>query len=160
MSYLVDGHNLIPKIAGLSLQDMDDEMQLIQLLQEFCRLQRKDMEVFFDKAPVGQDGARRFGRLTAHFVRAGTTADSAIMRRLAQLGRSASTWTVVSSDRSVQAAARSHHAGVISSDAFARTLMGASKGSKPGAPDQKRAEACLDSQEVDEWLKLFGGDKE
>ncbi|MBP1702274.1 MAG: hypothetical protein H6Q38_1381, partial [Chloroflexi bacterium] len=41
MPYIVDGHNLIPKIPGLSLRAIDDEMQLIELLQEFCRVQRK-----------------------------------------------------------------------------------------------------------------------
>ena len=38
MPYLIDGHNLIPKVAGLSLKAVDDEMQLIELLQEFCRI--------------------------------------------------------------------------------------------------------------------------
>ena len=37
MPYLIDGHNLIPKVRGLSLQSMDDEMELVELLQEFCR---------------------------------------------------------------------------------------------------------------------------
>ena len=31
MPYLIDGHNLIPKM-GLKLADLDDEMQLIELL--------------------------------------------------------------------------------------------------------------------------------
>ena len=38
MPYLIDGHNLIPKL-GLRLDLPDDEMQLIGILQEFCRLQ-------------------------------------------------------------------------------------------------------------------------
>ena len=27
MPYIIDGHNLIPKVSGLSLGDMDDEQQ-------------------------------------------------------------------------------------------------------------------------------------
>lgn len=38
---LIDGHNLIPKIHGLSLKMLDDEMELIQILSEYARLSRK-----------------------------------------------------------------------------------------------------------------------
>ncbi len=34
MPYLIDGHNLIPKV-GLRLDSMDDEMDLLAHLQEF-----------------------------------------------------------------------------------------------------------------------------
>jgi len=37
MSYLIDGHNLIPKLK-LRLDNPKDENELIALLQEFCRL--------------------------------------------------------------------------------------------------------------------------
>jgi predicted RNA-binding protein with PIN domain len=66
---------------------------------------------------------RRYGTLTAHFVRQGRTADDAIRDRLARLGASARKWRVVSSDRQVQAEARSHHAEAISSEEFARDLQ-------------------------------------
>ena len=45
---IVDGHNLIPKIKGLSLKMLDDESELIQILQEYARLTRKKIEVYFD----------------------------------------------------------------------------------------------------------------
>ena len=53
MPFIVDGHNLIPKVPGLNLQDMEDELQLVELLQEFCRINRKQVEVYFDNAPPG-----------------------------------------------------------------------------------------------------------
>jgi hypothetical protein len=40
MPYLIDGHNLIPKL-GLRLDSMDDEQELIAILQEYARLERK-----------------------------------------------------------------------------------------------------------------------
>ena len=43
MPYLIDGHNLIPKL-GLRLDSLDDEEQLIPRLQEFCRLRRAQVE--------------------------------------------------------------------------------------------------------------------
>ena len=85
MPFLIDGHNLIPKIPGLSLQDMDDEQQLITLLLEFCRLQRKQIEVFFDNAPPGGVRARNFGNVIARFVKQGSSADQAIHQRLERL---------------------------------------------------------------------------
>lgn len=156
MPLIVDGHNLIPRIPGLSLSQIDDEMQLVDLLQEYCRLARKQVEVYFDLAPPGLPRARRFGNVTARFVRAGQTADQAIRARLARLGREARNWTVVSSDGEVQAAARAARAGVISSDDFARQLA-AALGRTP-SPEERSPEP-LSKEEIDDWLRLFGGEE-
>ena len=151
MPYLVDGHNLIPKV-GLRLDSFDDELELVAVLQEFARLQRRQVEVYFDGAPADQAGTRNLGTVKATFVRAGMTADAAIARRLKKLGRAAKNWTVVSSDRQVQADARTARAEVLSSEEFARLLQQTPRGeaSKPVA-DRKVSPA-----EVDEWLKIFG----
>jgi len=151
MPYLVDGHNLIPKV-GLHLDSFDDEIELVEILQEFARLHRRQVEVYFDGAPAGQAGTRSLGTVKAHFVRAGTTADTAIARRLKKMGRAAKNWTVVSSDREVQNEARSAHAAMLSSDEFARLLMQTPRieNAKPAA-DRK-----VSPGEVDEWLKIFG----
>ena len=149
MPYLIDGHNLIPRL-GLRLDSIDDEMQLIAILQEFCRMEHRQLEVFFDGAPIAQAGTRRLGSVTAHFVRLGNTADNAIRNRLKQLGKSAKNWTVVSSDRQVQAEAGAVRAEVISSDSFAGMLKQAHDSApKPGN------ERKLSPQEVDDWLRLF-----
>ncbi|NWG32813.1 MAG: NYN domain-containing protein [Chloroflexi bacterium] len=153
MPYLVDGHNLIPKL-GLRLDSPDDEMELIVLLQEFCRLERKQAEVYFDGAPALHAGTRKLGLVTAHFVPLGTTADDAISRRLKKMGKSAKNWTVVSSDRQVQAEARAMQAGVMDSESFARQLKPARhSASKPPA------DRPLSPQEIEEWLKLFRSGK-
>lgn len=147
MPYLIDGHNLIPKL-GLRLDSIDDEMGLIAILQEFCRVEQRQAEVFFDGAPGAQAGTRRQGRVTAHFVRLGATADDAIQNRLKRLGKSAKNWTVVSSDRQVQANARAAHAEVLSSDSFAGMLKHA-RARKP------EGDQTLSPKEVEDWLKLF-----
>ena len=104
MPYLIDGHNLVPKVPGLSLKDIDDEMQLVEMLQEFCRRKGKQVEVFFDKAAPGGRQVRVFGVVTTRFIHQGSTADQAIMARLDRIGAQARNWTVVSSDRQVRAA--------------------------------------------------------
>jgi len=155
MPFLIDGHNLIPKIPGLNLQALDDEEQLIKLLQEYCRRQRKQVEVFFDNAPPGGVRARNFGLVIARFVRQGSTADQAIRERLIRLGRLARNWTVVSSDLAVQSAARAAQARPMPSEAFARMLVSALDAQ---AVDQgENIEAGVAKDELDGWLELFGG---
>jgi len=149
MPYLIDGHNLIPKL-GLHLDSVDDEMELTTILQEFCRLERKQVEVFFDGAPTPHAGTRKLGAVTAHFVRLGATADNAIRDRVKSLGKSARNWTVVSSDRQVQAEARAAQAEVISSDSFAGLLKRTRNSATKSTNERK-----LSKQEVEDWLKLF-----
>ena len=171
MPTLIDGHNLIPKL-GLSLRSLDDEMQLVARLQEFCRAERKkSLEVYFDGAPAGQVGTRQFGLVRAHFVRLGSTADAAIRARLKTLGRAARNWTVVTSDRQVQADAHSAGAAVVSSEAFAARVNASTRAPAPGrrpakspqgakSPKGERVEgsakeAGMSEEEVEEWLRLF-----
>ena len=149
MPYLIDGHNLIPR-SGLRLDAMDDEMEMVAILQEYCRREHKQVEVFFDGAPAPHAGTRRLGPVTAHFVRLGSTADNAIRKRLKTLGKSARNWTVVSSDRQVQAEARAVSAEVLSSEAFAALLEQARNSAVKSTEDRQLSQA-----EVDEWLKLF-----
>lgn len=149
MPYLIDGHNLIPKL-GLRLDSPDDEMELISILQEFHRVSRKEVEVYFDGAPVPHAGTRKLGAITAHFVRLGATADNAIRDRLKRLGKSAKNWTVVSSDRQVQAEANAMRAEVISSDSFAVTLKQAQSSAPKSNGDRK-----LSHDEVEEWMRIF-----
>ncbi len=151
MPYLIDGHNLIPKL-GLRLDSLDDEMELIAILQEFCRLERRQVEVFFDGAPSPQAGTRRLGAVTVAFSPLGTPADNAIRKRLKSLGKAAKNWTVVSSDREVQSNARAMQAEVISSDEFAKTLKQAMN-----SPRVAKGERVVSEKEVEEWMKEFGG---
>jgi uncharacterized protein len=158
MPYIIDGHNLIPKLPGLDLQDIDDELTLVELLQSFCQRARQRAEVYFDNAPPGFARGQRYGLVTAHFVRQGTTADVAIQRRLERLGKAAKNWTVVSSDGQVQAAARLVRAHYISSETFAQSLA---KMLKEAPPESERVAGNeLSQDEVEEWLELFGEEGE
>ncbi|PWH15569.1 MAG: hypothetical protein DDG59_11240 [Anaerolineae bacterium] len=152
MPYIIDGHNLIGQMPHLSLETMDDEQQLIELLQDFCRRQQRTAEVYFDHAPPGMPRARNYGRLTAFFIRAGKSADQAIYERLQRLGREARNWTVVSSDRQVQTMAKAARARVISASAFARQLSQAAA-AKESDLNEKSDYPEIDIQEFEEWLK-------
>ncbi|RPJ43402.1 MAG: hypothetical protein EHM21_11590 [Chloroflexi bacterium] len=164
---VIDGHNLVPKIPGLSLDEVDDEERLLALLQVYARVKRKKIEVFFDGAPPGQSGIRAYGTIRAHFVQAGRTADEAIRQHLIGLKKAARNITVVSTDRQVRDNARALHAQVISSEEFAAELVavqasldpparktGGKTRASPGSGDPSGVPA----QEIDEWLKAFGID--
>ena len=152
MPYLIDGHNLIPKL-GLRLDNPDDEMELVRILQDFARVKRQPVEVYFDGAPPGQAGMRKIGTVKAHFVRSGHTADAAIRTRLAGMAKAAKNWVVVSSDREVQGAARAHQSKPLSSEDFVKQVRAALSASAKTGTDEKP----ISKREVEEWLKLFGG---
>ena len=152
MRYLIDGHNLIPHVPGLELEMLDDEERLVQRLQDFCRLERHQVEVYFDGTPPEYAGRRQYGAVTAVFVRKGQIADAAIRRRLRQLGTQAKQWTLVSSDQAVQVAGRELHTAVLRSEDFARMMA---QGGAQAGQAEKPDEGPLSPDEVDEWLSLF-----
>lgn len=141
----------------MSLQDIDDEIQLVNLLQEFCRIRRKQVEVYFDNAPPGSPGARNYGRVVARFVRQGRTADQAIQMKLKRLGGEARNWTVVSSDGEVQANARTARAKILTAEVFAQQLFEALGDT---ADSYLEPERDLSPEEVEDWMQIFGIDED
>ncbi len=151
MPYLIDGHNLVPKM-GLRLDSLNDENELVERLNEFCRLSRKSkLEVYFDNAPAGQLKSRKIGLVTAYFIRKPLIADEAIRQRLKKLGKAARNWTVVSSDRWVQRESQALGATVVSSESFARTVQNTLHA------DLARSERhnSMSQGELEEWIQLF-----
>lgn len=150
MPYMIDGHNLIPKL-GLRLDEPDDEMELVRLLQDFARIRRQQVDVYFDGAPMGHAGTRKLGTIKAHFVRQGQTADSAIRRRLEEMGKSAKNWVIVSSDHEVQSAAKVNQAQFIRAEEFVKQLRSA----LITITKEENADSKMSAKEVEEWMKIF-----
>jgi hypothetical protein len=153
MSWIVDGHNLIPNLPGMSLSMPDDEEQLIKLLIEYSRVVRKNLIVYFDNAPSGIARIQRFGYVSAHFVREGSSADAAIRAKLRQLGRGARNWVVVSSDREIQREVKLAGASAISSEEFARSIF-ITLNDLSNISDVS-LEEYPNEAEVKHWLELF-----
>ncbi len=156
MRTLIDGHNLIPKVPGLSLQMIDDEDRLIDALQVYCRVRRQAVEVFFDQAPPGYSGQRRVGQVTVHYVRQGKTADQAIIERLQHQGKRAQDWKVVTSDRQIRAEANRLGARLVTSEEFSAELQAAHQAAQA---EQKENPRPPGPDELDEWLRLFKNKK-
>ena len=153
MPYLIDGHNLIPYIPGLSLSDMDDEIALIKILQGFASQYKTRVEVYFDQAPAARAGTQSFGSVKAHFVRQDTTADKAIMKRLERMGKNSKNWTVVTSDREILVEAKSAHSTIIKSAEFSALLK--SMKSMDNSGSEKGDSPEISGREVDYWLDQF-----
>lgn len=156
MPYLVDGHNLIPHIPGISLGDLEDEQALIRLLQGFAIQQRTRIEVFFDQAPLSRARSQSFGVVKAHFIHQGSTADQAIMSRLQKIGKEAKNWTVVTSDREILAEAKSRASKTLPSPAFAKLLFNEKLGAESEMEKSQPPE--VSQEEVDYWLDQFKQD--
>jgi hypothetical protein len=146
MPYLIDGHNLIPHIRGLSLDQLDDELALVDRLDAYFQGLRKKAVVYFDRAQPGGSADIQHAFLKVHFVRRPVIADDAILRHLKKLGGEARNWVVVSSDLAVQRGAKKYGARVLSSAAFAQTIDD-KKAIKSDNPAQ--------NDEIDEWLRIF-----
>ncbi len=151
MQYLVDGHNLIPYVPGISLADIDDEDQLIKLLQIHGRVTRSRIEVFFDKAPAGKPRIRKVGMVTVHSIPEPAIADTAIIRKVQSLGKATGGYSVVSHDREVQSTCRRLGARIVDSPDFAHSIQNSLRAESKRSKEQPE----VDALEVDAWLKMF-----
>jgi predicted RNA-binding protein with PIN domain len=149
--YLIDGHNLIAAMPGLSLSDLDDEQALIRILAGYARSSRRRITIYFDRGSLAAPQLPNPAGISAHFVRFPRTADDAIRSHIQRLGGEAANWTVVSSDREVRTAARRAGARVIDSAAFASMLSEP----PPETGEQEKPEVILEPDEIANWEKLF-----
>lgn len=162
MHYLIDGHNLIARVPGLSLADPDDEVKLLQLLKRWTAADaRRKVTVIFDKGlPGGEAKHLSGGGVRAIFAPDNRSADSLIIRRIEGIEDPAQ-HTVVSSDGAILRAAQRRRVPTQRSEAFAaamvneRTFPGAAR---PAA--DPRDNPTISPNEVSEWLELFGPEPE
>lgn len=150
MPFLIDGHNLIPHISGISLDQLDDETRLVDILEAYFRRQRKKAIVFFDRGQPGIEPNLKRGFVKAHFTRSPLNADQAIRGHLRKLGGAARNYTVISSDNEVAAYAQQLGAKTLSSHKFAELL------DPPAGGENPSKSAPQDG--TDYWLSIFGED--
>ena len=157
MPYLIDGHNLIACLPDISLDDPNDEAQLVNKLKGFAAKTRKKCTVIFDHGLPG--GSSRMSTRGVQVVFAAahhTSADDLIKRRISRTS-DAPTWTVVSSDHAVLNHARSQRMKQMSSAQFAQLL------GQTSSVEETRGEEIhptVSAEEVDEFYAAFGGEPE
>jgi len=157
MSLLIDGHNLIGRgrLPDLRLDDPDDEAKLVARLRTYCARTGKRVTVVFDHGlPGGLSRELSGGGVKVVFASTGRTADG-ILRERVRRARDPRGLTVVTSDREVVAAAQARGARVMRSEEFAAQLS-----TPRGVEVEEKKKENLSAEEVEEWLRVFGGGDE
>jgi predicted RNA-binding protein with PIN domain len=154
MHLLVDGHNLIGQISGISLADADDEAQLVMLLRGYATRKRgRQVVVVFDHGVYGHPQQLNGYGVSCYFAMSPQDADTQLIKRLRALRRPAD-WALVSSDRQVTRVAKERGVRVIGAREFAAQLVAPS--TQPVAQHEEKRDAHLSEAEIAEWLRLFG----
>jgi hypothetical protein len=148
--YLIDGHNLIGYIPGLSLDDPHDEAKLVERLKSYSARTGKRITVIFDSGlPGGPSRDLSTYSVRVVFAHGGTTADAIILERIHET-RDPGNWTVISADHELVDAARRRRMSVLSPAEFAALLV--------GPPASKERDPRLTPDEINDWLRIFGID--
>ena len=141
---IIDGYNMIGQTEGLGNDLEDRRRRLIERLSHYRRARGHKVSIVFDGTKGGgfMEETFRTAGVNVLFSRAGETADD-LLRQMA--GREGSGCVVVSSDRAVQAAARTHGAVAIGIKEFESRLRVAAEPTpileKDGAEDDDAAPA-------------------
>jgi predicted RNA-binding protein with PIN domain len=149
--YLIDGHNLIATMPGISLSDVDDEQALIQVLARYASETRRSITVYFDRGSLLHPRETTYAGVKTHFVRPPRTADDALRAHIKRLGREAPNWTVVSSDGEVRQAAQQAGARVLDSQNFAARLSNPTE--SPSSAE--KPEPSMRPEDIEAWEQLF-----
>lgn len=154
MPILIDGHNLIAQIPGMSLSDENDEAELVMLLRRYTTAKRgRQITVVFDHGVYGHPQRLNGYGITCAFAHSPQDADMQLIRRLRGLKRPRD-WTLVSSDRAVARVAEDLGVRVIRSQEFARALLAPGKPQQAADPGEKH-DVRLSEAEIEEWMRIF-----
>lgn len=157
MHYWIDGHNLIGQLPGISLEDPDDERELVGWLRQVMARKNDRCTVFFDAGlPGGPSRDLSSGRVKVVFAHGGTDADAMIMARIRKAPDPGAV-TVVSDDREVREVALQRRMRVLSALEFARLL---SAPAPSAVSDEKDPNPTQSPQELANWMDEFGAEEE
>jgi len=152
MPMVIDGHNLIGKMKGISLADPNDEEKLVKLLAQHLHDSRQKVIVVFDKGSDADLMPNHNGpRLRVIFAPPESSADALIMDMIRR-DPNPRGLTIVSSDNEIRRCARSRRAHLMSSEDLAQELESCPHHHRPRV--RTRDFGKID---VDEWLEYFKG---
>lgn len=150
LNYIIDGNNLIGKIASLmSLQKKDKQAsreKLVYILDRYFISKKANVSLHLDGHPAGRVSSSKMKIVYSENL----TADEKIKKQISQ-SKSPRNIIVVTSDSNLAQFAKVCSATVVSSDEFAVEI------NKSG--DKFDEESIIKSiNNVDEFKKLFGVD--
>lgn len=154
MHYLIDGHNLIGKMPDISLDDPDDEVQLILRLRSWTaqRKKRRVTVIFDGGMPGGKNVKLSTSSVRVVFASEGQIADALLVARILK-AKNPAEFTLVSSDNKILEVAQSKRMPTIKSDTFGMKLKPRTSEPSPTSSDDQPQ---VSEEEVAQWLDLFG----
>jgi predicted RNA-binding protein with PIN domain len=154
MAYLIDGNNLLGRIAPHELREKGGREGLVGRLLAFQRVTRTRIHLVFDGNPEETPTTIEVNaKFTIHYPGAGGSADDVIRDMILEQADKRR-FFVVTSDRALRDLAKKRGLEVLTSDDFARDLKAAIKEGKKRRELEKRAEAPT-SLEVKLWDEVF-----
>lgn len=142
---IVDGHNLLGRSPGLSLEREAEGREAV--LRRLAAWGRGRVTVVFDGNRPGSAKSERFGGVRVVYAPAGRTADEEVLGLLDRANPRAC--TVVTSDRRLAAAAAARGARVETAEEFRARL------DRPRRARAEPPQPSPDAAEVEEWLRAF-----
>jgi len=154
MAYLIDGNNLLGRIAPHELRERSGREGLVARLLAFQRVTRARIHLVFDGNPEQTPTDIVVNpKFTVHYPGEGGSADDVIRD---MIGRQTDRrrFFVVSSDRAIRELAKKKGLESVTSDVFARELKTAIKEAKKRRELDKRTDAPTEL-EIDLWDEVF-----
>jgi predicted RNA-binding protein with PIN domain len=154
MAYLIDGNNLLGRIAPHELRERSGREGLVVRLLAFQRVTRARIHLVFDGNPEQTPTDVPVNpKFVIHYPGEGQSADD-VIREMIERQTDRRRFFVVSSDRAIRELARKKGLEAVTSDVFARELKSAIKEGKKRRELEKRTEAPTDL-EIDLWDEVF-----
>ncbi|MGA2363251.1 MAG: NYN domain-containing protein [Candidatus Aminicenantales bacterium] len=154
MAYLIDGNNLLGRIAPHELKERSGREGLVGRLLGFQKVTHSRIHLVFDGNPERERTAVAVNpKFTILYPGEGQSADDVIedvILRLTDRRR----FFVVSSDRAIRECAKANGVTAVTSEVFARELKTALKERKKQKEMEKRVEAPS-PLEVNLWDEVF-----
>jgi predicted RNA-binding protein with PIN domain len=154
MAYLIDGNNLLGRIAPHELRERSGRDGLVVRLLAFQKVTRARIHLVFDGNPEETPTDVVVNpKFTIHYPGEGQSADDVIKD---MIGRQTDRrrFFVVSSDRAIRETAKKRGLEAVTSDVFARELKAALKEGKTRRELEKRM-AAPTGLEIDLWDEVF-----
>ena len=154
MAYLIDGNNLLGRIAPHELRERAGRDGLVVRLLAFQRVTRARIHLVFDGNPEERPTDVVVNpKFVIHYPGAGQSADDVIGDMIARQA-DRRRFFVVSSDRAIRELAKKRGIEAVTSDVFARELKAAIKEGKKRRELEKRTETPT-GLEVGLWDEMF-----
>lgn len=156
MPLIIDGHNLWWSIQRASEESKSiTDLQLCYIVGRYLKLTGEKGEIVFDgSGPSDKIGFDNISNLEVLFAGLAGDADTVIADKI-RASTAPKRLTIVSSDRKVQAAARTRKAEVIKSEVFWTNLQ-KQLGRRRTIREPSAKRWGLSESETEQWLKLFG----